>query len=177
MAILRVETSSALPATFTLGIAFAILATLGWGAEGVCVTSGMDFIDPVVALNIRYVVSSILYFCFLVGCFLFMDFPPESSPSVILGDLLAHKGLLFMMLGGITGGITYVSWYRAMNMTGVSRAMALNISYALWAIVLSALFTEIEITTQLIMGAAFIFMGSLFVVGNPKDMINLRNVD
>jgi len=169
--------SSTLPATFSLGIAFAVLATMGWGAEGVCVTSGMDFIDPVVALNIRYIVSSVLYFVFLVGCFLLMDFPSNASPARILGDLAAHRGLLFLVLAGVAGGMTYVSWYRAMNMTGVSRAMALNISYALWAIVLGALFTEIEITIQLIVGAICIFAGALCVVGNPKDMINLRNVD
>ena len=31
---------------FYLGIAFAFLAAFGWAAEGVCVTSGMDFIEP-----------------------------------------------------------------------------------------------------------------------------------
>lgn len=37
---------------FYLGIAFAFLAAFGWAAEGVCVTSGMDFIEPAVALNV-----------------------------------------------------------------------------------------------------------------------------
>jgi len=171
------DAGSAMTATFSLGIIFAIVATMGWGAEGVCVTSGMDFIDPVVALNIRYIISSLFYTCFLVACFFFVEFPTDASASMIASDLMSSKGLLFMACAGVVGGITYVSWYRAMNMTGVSRAMALNISYALWAIVLSALFTEIDITIQLISGAACIFVGSLFVIGNPKDMINLRNVD
>ena len=52
-----------------------------------------------------------------------------------------------------------------MNMTGVSRAMALNISYALWGIVLSALFTDARITTTLIMGALVISLQSLTAVG------------
>ena len=41
---------------FYLGIAFAFLAAFGWAAEGVCVTSGMDFIEPAVALNIYQIV-------------------------------------------------------------------------------------------------------------------------
>jgi len=171
------DTGGNISPMFTLGIAFAVIATIGWGTEGVCVTSGMDFIDPVVALNIRYIISSVFYFCFLTGCFLFVDFPAGTSAALILGELVTSKGLAFMVCAGTVGGITYITWYRAMNMTGVSRAMALNISYALWAIILSALFTEIEITIALIGGAACIFVGSLLVIGNPKDMINLRNVD
>ena len=171
------DAGNALPATFTLGVIFAIVATVGWGTEGACVTSGMDFIDPVVALNIRYIISSLFYICFLLMCFFAVDFPADVPASMIVSDLLSDKGLLLMACAGVVGGITYVSWYRAMNMTGVSRAMALNISYALWAIVLSAFFTEIEITIQLISGAVCIFVGALFVIGNPKDMINLRNVD
>ena len=46
---------------FYLGIAFAFLAAFGWAAEGVCVTSGMDFIEPAVALNVYQIVSSLLY--------------------------------------------------------------------------------------------------------------------
>lgn len=63
-----------------------------------------------------------------------------------------------------------------MNMTGVSRAMALNITYSLWGILFSAIFTEVEITSSLLFGAAVITIGMVMVVGNPKEMINLRNV-
>ncbi|WP_301386804.1 DMT family transporter, partial [uncultured Bilophila sp.] len=51
---------------FYLGIAFAFLAAFGWAAEGVCVTSGMDFIEPAVALNIYQIVSSLLYALIIV---------------------------------------------------------------------------------------------------------------
>ena len=46
---------------FYWGLAFAALAAVGWGAEGVLATSGMDFIEPAVALNVYYTISAILY--------------------------------------------------------------------------------------------------------------------
>ena len=62
-----------------------------------------------------------------------------------------------------------------MNMAGVSRAMALNITYALWGVLFGALFTDVEITRSLVIAAA-IFAGMFLVIGNPRDIINLRNV-
>ena len=37
-------------------------------------------------------------------------------------------------------------------MAGVSRAMALNITYALWGVLFGALFTDVEITRSLVIG-------------------------
>jgi len=65
-------------------------------------------------------------------------------------------------------------WYRAMNMTGVSRAMAATVTYALWGILFSALFAEAAITPGLTAGAAVITTGMLLVVGNARDMAALR---
>ena len=80
------------------------------------------------------------------------------------------------MRAGIVGACSYMCWYKAMNTTGVSRAMALNITYALWGVVLSAVFLDTEITVNLVIGAVVIFSGMVLVIGNPKDIVNLRQV-
>ena len=38
------------------------------------------------------------------------------------------------------------------------------------------LLTDVEITRSLVIGAAAIFVGMFLVIGNPRDIINLRNV-
>ena len=43
-------------------------------------------------------------------------------------------------------------------------------------VVFSALFTDAEITRSLVIGAAAIFTGMCLVIGNPRDIVNLRNV-
>ena len=161
---------------FYLGLLFAALAAVGWGTEGVLATSGMDFVEPVIALNIYYLVSALLY---VVGIIPLVSLLVYSKQGGLLLPLsfVASKGSLFLLLAGVLGGIAYLCWYKSMNMTGVSRAMALNISYALWGIMLSAIFTEVQITATLVVGALVIFSGMFLVIGNPRDLLNLRKVD
>jgi drug/metabolite transporter (DMT)-like permease len=160
---------------FFWGMAFAALAAVGWGIEGVWATSGMDFIEPVVALNIYYATSAFLYVGVLIplAC---LALPPETNSFALLGNFLSGRGTLFVACAGLIGSLSYLCWYCSMNMTGVSRAMALNISYSLWGILLSFLFTDIHLTANLLCGAAIIFSGMFLVIGNPRDMLNLRNV-
>ena len=163
---------------FFLGIAFAFLAAFGWAAEGVCVTSGMDFVEPAVALNIYQIVSSLLYACAIVPAVLIhLSLTGGYDLSSLPADIASSPGLPFFALAGCIGCAAYRAWYVAMNMTGVSRAMAMNITYALWGVVFSALFTDAEITRNLVAGAVAIFAGMCFVIGNPRDIINLRNVN
>lgn len=164
---------------FYLGIAFAFLAAFGWAAEGVCVTSGMDFVEPAVALNIYQITSACLYALIIVpGVLLYMSWGGSGfSAGNFLGHAFTSAGLPFILLAGIIGCTSYRCWYKAMNMTGVSRAMALNITYSLWGVLFSALFTDIEITRNLVVGSVVIFTGMFLVIGNPKDIVNLRNVD
>lgn len=166
-------------AYFYLGIAFAFLAAFGWAAEGVCVTSGMDFVEPAVALNLYQLTSAVLYACLIVpGVILYMSVSDAGfSAGAFLAQAFGSAGLPFVILAGIIGCTSYRCWYKAMNMTGVSRAMALNITYSLWGVLFSALFTDIEITRNLVAGSVIIFVGMFLVIGNPKDIVNLRNVD
>ncbi len=161
---------------FYLGLAFAGLAAVAWGVEGVCATSGMDFIEPIVALNMYFIVSATLYVGLIIPSVSLLFFAQEGGLLVPL-SFLGSKGALFVAAAGCMGACSYYCWYKAMNMTGVSRAMALNISYALWGIVLSAMFSRVHITAGLVAGALVIFTGMCLVIGNPRDMLNLRKVD
>ena len=161
---------------FYWGLAFAALAAIGWGVEGVCATSGMDFVEPEVALNVYYVVSTSLYLFLIIPLGAYLILPAGEVCSTLIA-FVSGKGALFVALAGALGALSYRCWYQAMNMTGVSRAMALNISYAFWGIILSAIFTEVDITKSLIIGSVVIFVGMILVIGNPKDMLNLRKVD
>lgn len=162
---------------FYLGIAFAFLAAFGWAAEGVCVTSGMDFIEPAVALNVYQIVSSLLYAGLIIPLALwFFSLTDPGGVPGLLARSFSSSGIGYFALAGFVGSLSYRCWYRAMNMAGVSRAMALNITYALWGVLFSAAFTDTEITRNLVIGAAVIFMGMFLVIGNPRDIVNLRNV-
>ena len=158
---------------FYLGLGFAALAAAGWSIEAVCAASGMDFIEPLVALNIYYCVSAFLYVGILIPLAAWVELP-EAETLALLRDFVSSRGTLAIACAGIFGTCSYSCWFSAINMTGVTRAMALNISYALWGIVLSFFFADADMTRGLIAGAGIIFAGMVLVIGNPRDMLNLR---
>jgi len=153
---------------FYLGIAFAVVATFGWGIEGVLATSGMDLLDPALALNVRQLTSSSVYFAVVL---------PLAGGYALCGPALAGSIGWVFPVAAVIGALSYLCWYRAMNMTGVSRAMAINVTYSLWGIFFSAIFTEVEITAAIVIGALIITAGMILVVGNPKEMACLRCVE
>ena len=162
---------------FYLGLGFAFLAAFGWAAEGVCVTAGMDFIEPAVALNVYQIVSSLLYVLVIVpAAYMLMAHDQPGVDAVeLLTQALASPGLPFCAAAGLVGCVSYRCWYTAMNMTGVSRAMALNVTYALWGILFSALFTNVTVSRNLVAGAVVIVAGIVLVVMQGKSGAALRH--
>jgi drug/metabolite transporter (DMT)-like permease len=89
---------------------------------------------------------------------------------------IAGSAFPIYAFAGFLGGFSYVYWYRALNMTGVARAMALNVTYALWGVLFGFLFTEVSITGYLVAGAASIAIGAILVSANPRELFRLRDV-
>ena len=131
----------------------------------------MDFIEPAVALNVYQIVSSLLYAGIIVPLALWHL--SASAPGCDIPGLLARA-----FSSSARGASRWRALWaasrtaagdKAMNMAGVSRAMALaNITYALWGVLFGALFTDVEITRSLVIGAAAIFAGMFLVIGNPR---------
>ncbi|SDE65697.1 DMT family transporter [Sporomusa acidovorans] len=151
---------------FYFGLALALLATIGWGSEGVLSAFGMDMVDPAIAIGIREAVSFVIYFIAVL---------PLAAGMIIFWDAFLEQAIWYIALAGLLGGVSYLAWYRAINMTGVARAMAFNISYALWAVFFGWLLTDLTITPTLLGGAAIITVGTILVTANPKELVKLRN--
>ena len=164
---------------FTVGMILTTLACLGWASEGLLSTYGMDMIDPDIALGIREGVSAIAYFIFvipIVTLYLVPHFGPTPIWEMVI-QTMKSSALPVYAFAGFLGGFSYVYWYRALNMTGVARAMALNVTYALWGVLFGAFFTGFAATPQLFLGAAFIAVGAILVSANPRELFRLRNTN
>lgn len=153
---------------FHLGIFLSLLACLGWAAEGVISTFGMDMVDPDIAIGIREAASCVVYLVAVL---------PFVGGLVIFGDAFgAPQALMYLIIAAFSGALSYLAWYRALNMAGVGRGMALNITYCLWAIVFGWLITKTPVTLPLAIGACLIFIGTLVSVTNVKELLDLRKV-
>lgn len=162
---------------FYLGLIIALFAGMGWGLEGVFAAYGMDLVDEEVAVGLKLAAQFVFLFIFVLPALGALTFFFDIFSSPDIGRLLPIMGF-----AGLAGGVTMLCWYKAFIMTGVGRAMTLNITYALWSIVFSLVFTalgimEYTITLQLIVGAILVTAGSVLVVANPKELVNLRSLD
>jgi drug/metabolite transporter (DMT)-like permease len=153
---------------FYLGISFAVVAAFGWAIEGVLSTYGMDLVDADIAIGIRELTS---FFVYLVAV---LPLIGGIAYELLIGSFVAPDAWYIAMIA-LVGGISILAWYRAMNMTGVGRAMGLNVTYAFWSVFFGWILTDLHITPNLIIGVIVICIGTVLTVGSLKDLVNLRS--
>ncbi|AFM40590.1 putative membrane protein [Desulfosporosinus acidiphilus SJ4] len=152
---------------FYLGIGLAVVGALGWAVEGVLSTYGMDLVDSDIAIGIREATSFLVYIVVIL--------PLVGGVSFrILTASLASPAGWYIAVVGLVGGTSFLSWYRAMNMTGVGRTMGLSVTFALWSVFFGWLLNNLQLAPNLIIGVVIIFLGTVLSLGNPKDLLNLK---
>lgn len=146
---------------FYLGILFASLAALGWGAEAVLAVFGMSMIDPKIAINIRELTS---------GLFLFFVVLPFVGGWAVIGEVAVTPAALgAFAVAALAAGVSYLAWYTANNTCGVAKGMALNGTYIMWGVIFSAVFLGQELTQNLVAGSLLVLVGATLVAINPKE--------
>jgi len=153
---------------FYLGIICAFMAALGWGLEGVFGAYVMDVVDPEIAISVRQTASFLMYLFFVI---------PFINGFNILLNSFAGNNMLVLILAGIACSISYITWYLGLSMTGVGRAMSLNITYPIWVILLEWVINGTLPASNLIIGCLIIVLGAILVSGNPKEMLKLREYE
>ncbi|MDR3541769.1 MAG: DMT family transporter [Desulfosporosinus sp.] len=153
---------------FYLGLGLAGVAAIGWAVEGVMSTYVMDLVDSDIAIGIREITS---FFVYLIAI---LPLCGGIAYHVLSVSFTTPSGWYIAVIG-LVGGISFLSWYRAMNMTGVGRAMGLNVTFALWSVFFGWLLNNLPITPNLIIGVVIISIGTILTIGNPKDLVNLRS--
>lgn len=157
---------------FGLGILFCILCTIGWGLEGVICAYGMDLVDPDLAIGIRWITSFTIYFLLVL--------PFVAGIGVagyqLFAQSLTSPVIFLLIAGAVVNAISYFWYYNSINMSGVSRALALMITYALWGVIFGWIFNgSANITINVVIGAIVIVAGALLVAGKPSDLLKIRD--
>lgn len=145
---------------FYLGIGFAVVATVGWGIEGVLAIHAMKAIEPVVAGTLRMATSAVVYLVVVL---------PLVGGLGVLGDALHGASFWLVLVAAAAGAASYLTYYAANHLVGASRAMPINSLYAVWAIVFAIVLTGLHPTVQLVAGVLITLLGAVLVVsGAPK---------
>lgn len=165
--------SANVPATFPKGVMFAAIAVLGWALEGVIIgfamkhVKGEDSVEatPQQLLCLRYFISMLSYALIVLP--LIKGYP--------LAGAVVSSGMVFKYAGiAILGAITYLSWYKAVDLIGAAMGTALNSTAALWTIIFSALLFKAPITPALACWGVVIVTGVFIFAIDPKSFQRKR---
>jgi len=149
---------------FYLGLIFASLAAIGWGAEAVLAVFGMSMIDPKIAINIRELTSGLCIAIFIL---------PFVGGWAVVSQVVALPGAIgTFAIAALAAGVSYLAWYTANSKCGVAKGMALNGTYVMWGVVLSVVFFSQELTQNLAIGSVLVLIGATLVAINPKEFFN-----
>jgi len=154
--------------TFVCGFACAVMCAVGWGLEAVICSYGMrqGEVSDEQALQIRQIISSLTYGVVIL---------PIISGYRAVVTAACSKTLPIIALAALFGTTSYVMYYRAIKKIGPTKAMSLNITYAAWSVVFSAVIVwQLPEIKDVILGA-FIILGSLtasncILRNNKKDV-------
>lgn len=120
---------------FLLGIIGALMCAFGWGIEAVILAKSMK--DPSVkreyALQIRQTTSALVYGVIIL--------PVLKGWGFTVNLFTGGTGWLLptIALAALFATVSYLCYYNSIQRIGASKSMALNITYAAWAIVFSVI--------------------------------------
>ncbi|HYD02938.1 MAG TPA: EamA family transporter [Alphaproteobacteria bacterium] len=137
-----------------LWLIFAILSAVCAAAVAIFGKIGLQGIDPNTATAIRAIVMAI----FLVTFVLITD--RFSNLSSILAN---KKAVLFIILGGIAGAMSWLFYFMALKLGKVSQVAPVDRLSVVFAIILAFMFLGEHISVRAGIGAAMLTVGAILI--------------
>lgn len=119
-------------------------------------------VDSSVAICIRQLTSSIFYALIII---------PYIKGYPLIRDIFNSKIIYLVIFTALIGSLSYLFWYKAIDMIGTPRAMSLNITYIIWTIIFEKILFNTEISIRFIFSSIIILLGIILIAGNPKEIV------
>lgn len=76
---------------------------------------------------------------------------------------LSRSGLVFLFLSGVATGLSWLAYYRALQLGPASKVAPIDKMSVVFAIVLAVVFLKEELTIKTVVGAVLVVVGSLVI--------------
>ena len=163
-------TSTSVSGSALWGVLGALAAVVGWGCEAVILAWGMrdDAVDNETALQIRETTSGLTDLVLVV---------PLGGALSSTGQALTSPGAMGLVaLAAAAGTASYLFYYKAIDLLGAARAMALNISYSAWAVLFAFLLQSIVPAPVQIVLCVVILVGTvLAATENWRELTSFKS--
>jgi len=81
---------------------------------------------------------------------------PEHATRIIAPIAKIAASIAQIGFAGFFASLSYLLYYKGMNLNGVSKGMALNSTFSLWSVVLSVIFLSTPLTVTLLIGVVIV---------------------
>jgi transporter family protein len=136
-------------------IIFALLSMLFAGGTSVLAKIGLKEVDSEAGLLMRTLVVMI---------FVSVNFILFSNQSIRHFGGLSQKHVIFLLLSGVTTGLSWIFYYKALQIGNVSHVAIIDRGSLVVAIVLSYFFLGEPLTPKVIIGGSLIMAGLLVMI-------------
>jgi transporter family protein len=138
-------------------VAWALLSAVFAGITAVLAKVGVANVDSNLATAIRTTVILVITWAIAYA----------ASPSGGL-SMPGRKTLLFLALSGLATGLSWLCYFRALQLGEASRVAPIDKLSVVFAIVLAGLFLRERLTWHQAVGGALIVAGSLVIAWKPR---------
>lgn len=150
---------------FELGLITILICAFSWGSEAVIIKAALkDDVSSEVALAIRQMTTTLAYSFIVV---------PIMGVKPLVSIVASPSIILFILLSGLFGTVSYLSYYKAIDLIGATQAMGLNITYPSWAFIIQFLLDG-SFSPWLFFLSIVIMFGSLLSNDNPMEFFKKR---
>jgi drug/metabolite transporter (DMT)-like permease len=160
---------------FGLGIVGTLMCAFGWGIEAVILAKCMQdaSVKDEYALQIRQTTSALVYGIVLLPILHGWGF----TAQLFTAGNLSLLGVI--ALAAFFATISYLCYYRAISTIGASKSMALNVSYAAWAIFFSViLLKDTSVLTPVTIGcSAVVIVCGILAAADFTEMFGKKAVE
>ena len=138
-------------------IAWALLSAVFAGITAVLAKVGVAEVDSSLATAIRTTVVVVIAWAIALA-------------TVPAGSLVmpGRRTLLFLALSGLATGLSWICYFRALQLGEVSRVAPIDKLSVVFAIVLAGMFLRERLTWQQVVGGTLIVAGSLVIAWKPR---------
>jgi transporter family protein len=138
-------------------VAWALLSAVFAGVTAVLAKVGVENVNSSLATAIRTTVVVVIAWAIAL----------TTMPAGSLA-MPGRRTLLFLALSGVATGLSWICYFRALQLGEVSRVAPIDKLSVVFAIVLAGLFLRERLTWQQAVGGTLIVAGSLVIAWKPR---------
>jgi transporter family protein len=138
-------------------VAWAVLSAVFAGITAILAKVGVEHVNSHLATAIRTTVVLVLTWAIALAA---------APPGALV--VPGRRTMLFLILSGIATALSWLCYFRALQLGEASRVAPIDKLSVVFAIVLAAIFLRERLTWQVVVGGALIVAGSLIIARGPR---------